>query len=70
MKRCQSASLVYYKKENMTLPFHLERMLHSNRRCPNIATDDLLDSVYGAFFGFLVGDIVGAHIAYKIYNLP
>lgn len=44
-------------------------MLHSNRKCPNIATDDLLDSIYGAFFGFIIGDIVGAHIAYKIYNI-
>jgi ADP-ribosylglycohydrolase len=35
-----------------------------------LATNDLLDSIYGAFFGFLVGDIVGAHVAYKIYNLP
>ena len=45
-------------------------MLHSNRKCPNIATDDLLDSIYGAFFGFIIGDVVGAHLAYKIYNIP
>ena len=54
----------------MTLPIHLERLLHTSRKCPNIATDDTLDAVYGAFFGFLVGDIVGAHIAYKIHSLP
>ena len=29
-----------------------------------------MDSVYGAFFGFLIGDIVGAHIAYKLYSIP
>ncbi len=29
----------------------------------------MLDSIYGAFFGFLIGDIVGAHIAYKLYNV-
>ncbi len=68
-RRCHSASLIHYKKEKLSLPFHLERMLHSNRKCPNIATDDLLDSIYGAFFGFLIGDIVGAHVAFKIYNL-
>lgn len=45
-------------------------MLHSHKKCPNIAIDDLLDSIYGAFFGFLIGDIVGAHIAYKIHSLP
>lgn len=45
-------------------------MLHSHRKCPNIATDDTLDAIYGAFFGFLVGDIAGAHIAYKVYGLP
>lgn len=45
-------------------------MLHASRKCPQLATDDLLDSIYGAFFGFLIGDVVGAHLAYKIYNLP
>ena len=54
----------------MTLPVHLERLLHTSRKCPNIATDDMLDAVYGAFFGFLIGDIVGAHIAYKVHSLP
>lgn len=43
--------------------------MHSNRKCPNIATDDLLDSIYGAFFGFLIGDIVGAYTAFKINNV-
>lgn len=51
------------------MPSQLERLLVSHRKCPNIANDDLLDSVYGAFFGFLTGDIVGAHIAYKLYSL-
>ena len=54
----------------MKLPYHLERMLHSNRKCPNIAIDDTLDAIYGAFFGFLIGDIVGAHVAFKIYAVP
>jgi ADP-ribosylglycohydrolase len=53
----------------LTLPYQLERLLHSNRKCPDIASDDFLDSVYGSFFGFLVGDIVGAHIAYKLNSL-
>lgn len=70
LKRCHSASLIYHRRENLTLPFHLERILHSNRKCPNIATDDLLDAVYGAYFGFLIGDVVGAHVAFKLYNLP
>lgn len=29
-----------------------------------------MDSIYGAFFGFVIGDIVGAHLAYKLYNIP
>ena len=57
-------------KELIRLPIHLQRLLYSNRKCPNIAHDDFLDSVYGAFFGFLIGDIVGAHIAYKINGIP
>lgn len=28
-----------------------------------------MDSIYGAFFGFLIGDIAGAHLAYKIDSL-
>lgn len=69
LRRCHSASLVHRKKENLTLPSQLERLLLSHRKCPNIASDDLLDSIYGAFFGFLIGDIVGAHIAYKLYSV-
>jgi hypothetical protein len=30
----------------------------------------MYDAVYGAFFGFLIGDIVGAHIAYKVHSIP
>jgi len=45
-------------------------MLNMHRKCPDIATNDLFDSIYGAFFGFLIGDIVGAHLAYKPYNIP
>jgi hypothetical protein len=70
LKRCHSASLVHHKRENLALPYHLERMLHSNRKCPNIATDDLMDSIYGAFFGLIIGDVAGAYLAYKIYNVP
>jgi hypothetical protein len=70
LRRCHSASLVHHRKEDLVLPYQLERMLHNSRKCPNIAQDDLMDSIYGAFFGFLIGDIVGAHIAYKIYSIP
>eukprot|EP00919_Chromeraceae_sp_WS-2016_P014555 GHVR01034173.1.p2 GENE.GHVR01034173.1~~GHVR01034173.1.p2 ORF type:complete len:117 (-),score=2.46 GHVR01034173.1:2936-3286(-) len=62
-------SLLSTKKLTLTLPYQISKILNSNRKSPNIAINDLLDTIYGAFFGFLIGDIVGSHVAYLTNNI-
>jgi hypothetical protein len=67
-KRFYSISNVSYTKMTLQLPQHISRILNSTKRYPNVfdieRNDDGLDAIYGAFFGFLIGDIVGSYMAY------
>jgi ADP-ribosylglycohydrolase len=40
--------------------------LLAHHRCLNLAKDDLYNRAYGAMFGFVIGDALGA----SIVNLP
>jgi ADP-ribosylglycohydrolase len=55
------------------LPIHISRIFNSNKRYPNVPqlekNENVLNAIYGAFFGFLVGDIAGAHLAYTTQRM-
>ena len=52
------------------LPKNVQRILDSSKKFPNVpkiegAHDNELDNIYGAFFGVLIGDVIGAYMAYN-----
>lgn len=55
----------YFSVKKLQIPRHITSLLQSNYRCAELATSDLLDRIYGAFFGFLIGDAVGSEIAFQ-----
>jgi hypothetical protein len=59
----------YFSLQKLQIPRALSSLLNSNAKCPDLATSDLLNSVYGAFFGFLIGDSIGSHIAFQVTNI-
>lgn len=67
-KRFFSVSNFLAEKPTLHLPQHINKILSSNKRYPNVPsldrTEDGLDTIYGAFFGFLIGDVVGSYMAY------
>ncbi len=67
-RRFYSVSNVAAEKPLMQLPQHIGRILNSSKRYPHVPSlernDDGLDTIYGAFFGFLIGDVVGSYMAY------
>lgn len=67
-KKCYSSSTIYAIKPTFHLPIHISRIFNSNKRYPNVPhlekNEDVLDTIYGAYFGFLIGDITGAFLAY------
>jgi hypothetical protein len=62
-------------KSNTKIPISLENIPHatmtqllSYHRCPNLAKTDLYNRIYGAMFGFLIGDSLGSNVVNKSYN--
>lgn len=69
-RRVHSVSNMGPEKPIMRIPKHIERILGSSKKFPNVPQLDEkdgseLNSVYGAFFGFLIGDVVGSYMAYN-----
>jgi len=61
----------FSKKVSFTLadvPHSNMTQLLSYHRCLNLAKNDLYNRAYGAMFGFLIGDSMGANIINKPYN--
>jgi hypothetical protein len=50
----------YFSAKKLQIPRHITSVLSSNYRCPDLGTSDVLNRMYGAFFGFLIGDSVGS----------
>jgi len=42
--------------------------LLSYNRCLNLAKNDIYNRAYGAMFGFLIGDSIGAYLVNLPYN--
>lgn len=67
-KRFFSVANFATDKPTLQLPQHIGRILNSAKRYPNVPNldrnEDSLDTIYGAFFGFLIGDVVGSYMAY------
>jgi hypothetical protein len=72
-KRLNSLSHVSPFLRSSQLPQQLNLILNPTKRYPNIFHLDRheteLDSIYGAFFGFLIGDMVGSHMAYITHDV-
>jgi len=47
--------------------FNLKQLL-GYHRCLNLAKNDFYNRAYGAMFGFLIGDSIGAYLINKPYN--
>jgi hypothetical protein len=67
-KKYYSVSNVSLITPPLTLSQMITRILNNSNNCQNILNiernDNDLDSIYGAFFGFLIGDIVGSYMTY------
>ena len=67
-KKYYSVATVFAIKPTLQLPIHITRIFHSSKRYPNVPIlekdEKLLDKIYGAFFGFLIGDITGSFLAF------
>ena len=52
----------------MYIPKNISRIIGSSKIYPDVpdlhGAEKSLDAIYGAFFGFLIGDITGSHLAY------
>lgn len=59
----------YFSLQKLQIPRALSSILSNNWKCPELSTSDLYDSIYGAFFGFLIGDSIGSHIAFQVTNI-
>jgi ADP-ribosylglycohydrolase len=72
-KRLNSLSNVSPMPQPAQLPRRITQILSPTNRYPNIfhieRRETELDSVYGAFFGFLIGDMVGSHMAYITHDI-
>ena len=44
-------------------------VLNSKYKCPYLDTNDLMNRMYGAFFGFIIGDSVGSYLAFHIHRI-
>lgn len=73
MKKFYSVATLYAMKPTLVLPIHISKLFLSNKRYPNVPllekNQTLLDKVYGAYFGFIIGDVAGAHVAYMTDKL-
>ena len=54
----------------MKIPKNVEQLLDSSKKFPNVPileekSEYDLNTIYGAFFGFLIGDVVGSYMAYN-----
>lgn len=59
-------------KPSMNIPKSISRILESPKiypEVPVIRDSPSQDAIYGAFFGFLIGDIVGSQVAYVTRNI-
>jgi len=55
----QSLEIVSKKVMNQLLSYN---------RCLNLAKNDIYNRAYGAMFGFLIGDSIGAYLVNLPYN--
>ena len=55
----QSLEVINRQVMNQLLSYH---------RCLNLAKSDIYDRAYGAMFGFLIGDSMGAYLVNLPYN--
>lgn len=62
-------SLTYFQHEKLRLPHSLLGVLNSKYKCPNLDRDDVMNRMYGAFFGFLIGDSIGSYLAFHIHKI-
>lgn len=67
-KRYYSVTNLKIPKQVYQLPVAIDKLLSSSKKYPNVPlleeNEDQLDKIYGAFFGFLIGDVAGAYMAY------
>lgn len=68
---CKSKDIdgFYFSSTKLQLPRNLNNLLSSNFKCPDLATTDMINRIYGAFFGLLIGDSIGAYTAFQVSNL-
>lgn len=68
-----SVSRINFSKVGLNIPKNVSRILSSNKIYPDIPnlhnSSAQNDALYGAFFGFLIGDAVGSYLAYVTRGL-
>lgn len=62
-------TLTYFQHQKLRIPKSLMSILNSKYRCPQLDTSDVLNRMYGAFFGFIIGDSVGSYLAFHIHKI-
>lgn len=67
-RRYFSVSNIKNARPIYQLPLKIDKILVSTKKYPNVplleSHEDQLDKIYGAFFGFVIGDVAGAYMAY------
>jgi ADP-ribosylglycohydrolase len=46
------------------LPRQISSQIYANFKCPDLSHTELLDRIYGSFFGFIIGDSIGSYLAF------
>ena len=54
---------------NYSIPYSISKLVNSYKRSPNLSSTDLLNTAYGAMFGFIIGDAIGSHLIHKSQNI-
>lgn len=72
-KKHSSNSSTLTLKPTILLPIHISRIFNSSKRYPDVPllekTERTIDAIYGAFFGFFIGDVTGAYLAFNNQRL-
>ena len=73
IRKNHSISSMGFGRMGMHIPKNISRIIGSSKIYPDVpdlhGSDSSVDAIYGAFFGFLIGDIVGSHLAYVTRGL-
>ena len=60
---------MYFSHHRLKIPKPLLSVLSGKYKCPALDTSDVINRMYGAFVGFIIGDSVGSYLAFHVHKI-